>query len=312
MTVPTLDIMIVNWNSGPRLQECLRSIATVKQTAFKLQRVVVVDNASWDKSAEGLDSCGLPLTVIQNAVNRGFAVANNQAAEGSRADYLLMLNNDTRLYEDALDQSITYMQQPENQTIGTLSIQLMNMSNHVSCSCARFPKPIDFFAQVFLLDRFTNRFDTYLRDFDHLHSRDVDQAMGAFMLVRRPLYEQIKLDERFFVYYEDVDFALRAKQAGWRTHFYAGAQIFHETGSTGKMFGQITKFYFMRSQIVYTFKHFGALTGLLLTFCKVCMEPLVMCLYVILAMPLRLYGVVKPYARLLRSMFNGFRPTPVR
>ena len=98
--VPSLDIVIVNWNAGDQLQRCLATIPA-NPDGYALSRVVVVDNASTDQSLAGLNMPGLPLKVIRNAENRGFGAACNQGAVDSHADYLLFLNPDTLLERDS-------------------------------------------------------------------------------------------------------------------------------------------------------------------------------------------------------------------
>src|SRR5271156_1399355 len=100
--LPSLDIIIVNWNAGSQLQQCLDSIRTANFDGFELLRVVVVDNASSDGSADHLPPGNVPLSVIRNTTNRGFAAACNQGAMDSSASYLLFLNPDIVLASDSL------------------------------------------------------------------------------------------------------------------------------------------------------------------------------------------------------------------
>lgn len=145
MNVPCLDIVIVNWNAGSLLQDCVRSIGKARQDGFRLGRVVIVDNGSSDGSLDGLASTGLPLKIIRNPDNRGFAAACNQGARGGRADYLLFLNPDTCLFYDSLSAPLAYMEAAQNQSVGICGIQLIDENNEVSRSCARFPTPRMFF-----------------------------------------------------------------------------------------------------------------------------------------------------------------------
>jgi N-acetylglucosaminyl-diphospho-decaprenol L-rhamnosyltransferase len=92
-----LDVVCVNWNSGKQLAACLASLATTDRSRVALGRVVVVDNASSDGSAVGLDPGDLPLHVVINPTNRGFGAACNQGARGGPSPYSLFLNPDTRL-----------------------------------------------------------------------------------------------------------------------------------------------------------------------------------------------------------------------
>jgi N-acetylglucosaminyl-diphospho-decaprenol L-rhamnosyltransferase len=124
--VTRVDVIIVNWNTGPRLRECLAGLAESQQDGYRLGRVVVVDNASADRSMEDLASFNLPLTVTLKADNHGFAAACNQGASGSEADYLLFLNPDTRVIENTLAESVRWMEAPGHDRIGVRGVQLLD------------------------------------------------------------------------------------------------------------------------------------------------------------------------------------------
>lgn len=265
----TLCIIIVNWNSGGQLYDCLKSIANVEQSGFRVVRVVVIDNASTDESTDGLHDINLPLQFIRNSANRGFAAACNQGAQGSVADYLLFLNPDTTLFYDSLTIPISFIEQPENQHVGILGIQLVDDSRAISRTCARFPTPARFFSKMLGLDRMFPRVfrSHFMSEWDHQDNREVDHVIGAFFLVRRSLFEMLNgFDERFFVYLEDVDFSLRARQLGWSSYYLAAAQAYHKGGGTSEQIKAKRLFYSLRSRILYGYKHFGhfSATGLML------------------------------------------------
>ncbi len=115
-SVPTVSIIIVNWNSGGQLGKCLASIAATANDAYRIERIVVVDNASKDGSADGIEKRDLRVCVIRNPANRGFAAACNQGATGSEADYLLFLNPDTRLFPDSRLLAIKGLPDPRQTT----------------------------------------------------------------------------------------------------------------------------------------------------------------------------------------------------
>src|SRR5688572_16617814 len=122
--VPILDIIIVNWNTGTLIRDCLKSITQARGEGFRLGRVVVVDNNSVDGSSEGLgDSSDQPISVLYNDTNRGFAAACNQGAAGTQADYLLFLNPDTRLFPDSLWRSLEFLEQAENGKVGICGVR---------------------------------------------------------------------------------------------------------------------------------------------------------------------------------------------
>lgn len=273
----TIDIIIVNWNAGRQLSDCLNSIMVAHRQGFELGRVVVVDNASVDGSAEELDRLGLPITVIRNMSNRGFAPACNQGAYGSEADYLLFLNPDTRLFEKSLTKALAFMEQPDKKHIGIVGVQLVDECGRISRTCARFPTAGLLFSKTLGLDHlFPERFpSSRMTEWDHTASREVDQVMGAFFLVRRVLFDFLGgFDERFFVYYEEVDFSLRAWQAGWRSYYLAETQAYHKGGGTSERVKAARLFYSLRSRILYGYKHLGWWTATSLMLGTLMLEPL--------------------------------------
>jgi len=262
-----IDIVIVNWNTGNQLRECLESITTANQAGFSLNHVVVVDNASADGTLEGLDDLDLPLILIKNKENVGFAAACNQGAKGSKSDYLLFLNPDTRLFEDSLRLPVSFMQQPENEKIGIVGIQMVNENGTVSRTCTRFPTPSRFFSKMLGLDRlFPSAFPShFMSEWDHQESREVDHVMGAFFLIRRLVFEELDgFDEQFFVYLEDLDFSFRVRQAGWRSFYLADARAYHKGGGASDQVKATRLFYSLRSRILYGYKHFGWFSATLL------------------------------------------------
>lgn len=272
-----IRMVIVNWNAGKQLYECLKSIEAVRKDGFKLNRVVVVDNASTDGSADCLDDIDLPLVVIRNAQNLGFAKACNQGAKGSTADYLLFLNPDTRLFKDSLIKPLAFMEQPENQKIGITGIQLVDEDGQISRTCARFPTPAMFFAKMLGLNMlFPRQFPSYLMsEWDHRETRDVDQVMGAFFLIRRHLFETLNgFDERFFVYFEEVDLSCRANNAGWKTVYLADARAYHKGGGTSEQVKATRMFYSLRSRILYGYKHFDWFSATFLMAGTLFVEPI--------------------------------------
>ena len=274
--MPNLDIIIVNWNSGVHLLRCLASMLLASREGFELARVVVVDNASSDGSAGGVDFLDLPLLVIRNSLNRGFAAACNQGVQGSEADYLLFLNPDTILLENSLEAPIAFLARSENTSIGICGIQLADEAGRVSRTCARFPTPGHLLARCLGLDRllpqvFPNHF---LSEREHHESRVVDQIMGAFFLVRRAVFDLLGgFDERFFVYYEDLDFSFRARRGGWSSYFLSAALAVHSGGGCSKHVKAARLFYSLRSRILYAYKHFPSANATAVLLATLLFEP---------------------------------------
>jgi len=276
MAKASVDIIIINWNSGEQLHQCLTSIAGASRDGFILSRVCVVDNASQDDSLNGIEQHKLPIQVIHNGKNEGFAKACNQGAEKSKADYILFLNPDTKLFKNSLTVPIAFMERPGNEKVAITGVQLVDDSGRVARTCARFPTPGRFFAKMFGLDRlFPSRFlSHFMTEWDHSETYTVDQVMGAFFLVRCLVFESLGgFDERFFVYFEDLDFSLRAKQAGWRSFYLAEAQAYHKGGGISIQIKARRLFYSLRSRILYGYKHFGFFSATLLLLGTIFIEP---------------------------------------
>ena len=273
----SLDIIIVNWNAGDQLQDCLRTISDAcRDTDIRLGRVSVVDNASTDGSADNLVSCGLPLNLVRNARNQGFAAACNQGAKGSGAEYLLFLNPDTRLLPNSLIGPLSMLAHPAHQRTGIAGIQLLDDAGRVSRSCARFPTPSLFFYKMIGLDRFfpDRCFSHIMTDWDHRQTTVVDHVIGAFYLVRKNVFQDLGgFDARFFVYLEDLDFSLRAFHRGWQTCYFPEFQAFHKGGGTSEAVKDIRLFYALRSRILYGFKHFSWIKAFVLVLGVFLIEP---------------------------------------
>ncbi len=257
-----LDIVIVNWNTGLQLRECLQSMATaITAPVFCLRQCIVVDNASEDGSADGLDSLLLPLMITRNHENKGFAYACNQGAKAGKSEYILFLNPDFKLFPDSLVKALCFLDEKRNEKVGILGIQLVDENGVIQRNVARFPTPRSLFFQMLGLDRlWPRRFPShFMTDWDHRDSREVDQVTGAFYLVRRTVFEELKgFDERFFMYFEDLDFAFRAKHAGWKSYYLADAQALHYGGGASYQIMAKRLYYVFTSRVLYTAKHYGS------------------------------------------------------
>lgn len=181
-----IDIVIVNWNSGSLLRECISSIACAGTSRLRIDRVVVVDNASTDGSAHDVNGSGLPLTTIFNGENEGFSAACNRGARGSRADILLFLNPDVYLFPNTLAESLDYIQAPENGSVGIVGVQLIDASGACARTCVRVPSPWRIIGQTVGLDRILPRLcpPHFMLEWDHSNTRPVDQVMGAYLMIR--------------------------------------------------------------------------------------------------------------------------------
>lgn len=256
--IASIHIIIVNWNTGRYLRDCLASIASSEDAEAMVARVTVIDNASSDDSARGLDDLKLPLEVIRNGRNIGFAAGCNQGAADSTSDYLLFLNPDTRLSPDALTTVRRFMQSEEAAQIGICGVQMVDESGRTDISCARFPSPRVLVGEALglhlVLPRLFPRHQLIAAELRE--SRVVDQVIGAFFFVRRALFTELDgFDERYFMYFEEVDFALRARRRGARSYFLREASVFHAGNVSSNQVRGTRLYHSLRSRLVFAYQH---------------------------------------------------------
>jgi GT2 family glycosyltransferase len=260
---PEVSIVIVNWNTKDLLRNCLNSIA--EQTR-QVHEILVVDNASTDGSADMVRQEFPDITLIANSANRGFAAANNQAIAVARGRYVLLLNPDTVILDQAIDKMIDWCD--EHPDVGCAGCQVMMSDTEIQQTCFADPTPFALLVAETGLARVFSRSSVFGRarysSWDRRREMEVDVVSGMFMLIPRPVLDQVGfLDESFFVYAEEADLCRRIRQAGFRCVFTPVARIVHLDGG-GKSSDQISvkmHVQLQKSLLIYTTKHYG-LVGL--------------------------------------------------
>jgi hypothetical protein len=231
----------VSWNARADLRACLqslhgtaaRSAAADPPTPARFE-TVVVDNASADGSPEMVAREFPEVRLLCAPANEGFSAGNNRALEGLRAPYALLLNSDTVVPPGALDALLDFADATPDA--GIVGPKVVNPDGSLQYSCRRFPTfAAGLFRNVYLGRLFPNNkpaADYLMQDFDHATVRDVDWVSGCALLIRQACLEEIgPLDaETFFMYCEDMDWCLRARDAGWRVVYFPGATITHAIG----------------------------------------------------------------------------------
>ena len=255
-----VSVVIVSWNTRDILRECLFSV--FEQTQGICFKVVVVDNNSHDGSAEMVSAEFPTVTLIANAENRGFAAACNQGMKAGSARYMLLLNPDTVVLDDAISRCVRYADL--HPDVGVVGCQVLENQDRITPTGFSFPSPLNVFLALSGLSRAFPRSRLFGRPelswWDRHSERDVDVVTGMFMLVRREAITQVGLmDEAYFVYSEEADWCYRFSQAGWRRVFTPSARIVHLDGgakstsqASKKMFVQLQK-----STMIYHRKNLG-------------------------------------------------------
>ena len=282
---PQLDIVIVNWNAGDYLRDCIHSMKNALTDSFELKNIVIVDNASSDDSLDAIEDIDSRVKIIRNDSNVGFGKACNAGVWSCSSEYLLILNPDTRLFTNSIDPVIQFMQKGENKEIGMVGVQIIDENGNISKNCARFPTPIGIIYRSFGLDKlFPKVFQThFMVEWDHKDSRMVDQIMGSFIILRRDLYEKLKgYDDDFFVYYEDLDLAYRGYKLGYKNYYLAEAQVYHKGGGTSEQIKATRLFYNLHSKLLYSKKHFGKCAYFLVVVAVLVFEPIARIIFTLL------------------------------
>jgi GT2 family glycosyltransferase len=256
----SLSIVIVNYNTERLLKGCLESVyAGANGTPLDIW---VVDNHSRDGSVAMLKSLFPTVRVIENDANVGFSRANNLVVAQSRSDYILLLNPDTVILEDAIERMVRFMDaHPE---AGIAGCKVLNRDGTLQLACRRrIPTPeVAFYrltglSKLFPQSRIMAKYNMTYESPDRMH--EVDAVSGAFLMIRRQVVEKIGLlDERFFMYGEELDWCLRAKRAGWAVLYYPDAQILHYKGESTKYNSRKAAVEFYRAMYLFHRKHFAA------------------------------------------------------
>jgi hypothetical protein len=259
-----LSIILVNYNTREILRQCLESIQrTVRYRSFE---TIVVDNASRDGSTKMVRHGFPDVQLIANEDNRGFSAANNQGIDVAQGRYVLLLNPDTEVLDDALTTMVVFADaHPDAAIIGP---QLLNPDGTVQSSRRRLPTLITAAFESTWLEPWAPRglLERYrISDRPDNVIQDVDWITGAAMLARREAIEEVGLlDEGFFMYSEELDWCKRFREAGWRVVYLPTAQIVHHVGKSSEQVVAARHIYFQTSKVRYFRKHEGALIAGLL------------------------------------------------
>ena len=271
-----IDVVIVNWNTGPHLRACLRSLSRADRSDPRVARIIVVDNASNDDSLKGLDSPGVPLDIVRNADNRGFAAACNQGAARGESEFALFLNPDTEVYPDALRALGRFLNSPAAEGVGICGGCMVDERGRPAISCSRFPSLRIFLGKMTGLDRLLPTVfpPHHLRPEETAASGPVDQVIGAFFLLRRSLFRELGgFDERYFLYFEETDLALRARRRGWGSYYVAQARVHHTGGVSSAQLGGGRLRHSLCSRCLYAFRHWSRGRALALVALTLTVEP---------------------------------------
>lgn len=230
-----VSIIIVNWNTRDILRDCLKSV--YEQTKSVSFEVIVVDNASTDGSVEMVKNDFPQVSLVENSENKGFAAANNQGMAIAKGRYVLLLNSDTVVLDNAIAKTVLFADDyPEAAVVGC---RVLNPDKTLQPTCFMFPSLLNMILSSTYLYKLFPRSQFFGRErmswWDRGDIREVDVVTGCYMLVQKKAIDQIgMMDETFFMYAEEMDWCWRFKSAGWKVMYTPDAQIIHLGGQSSQ------------------------------------------------------------------------------
>lgn len=229
---PTASVVVVTWNAMKYVRECLLSLQAEETVSVE---VIVVDNNSSDGTAELIQHEFPHFKLIRNSDNHGFSKANNVGIEQAHGKYICLVNSDVVVLQGCLEKLLLFME--DDPQIGLLGPQMVGPEGEVRRSCMRRPSIFNCLTRALALDRLPllSRAlkSQMMSDFAHNQIQEVDVLNGWFWVVRREALASVgPLDERFFIYAEDLDWSYRFREAGWKVMFYPEAAAIHYGGAS--------------------------------------------------------------------------------
>ncbi|HEX3246421.1 MAG TPA: glycosyltransferase family 2 protein [Chloroflexota bacterium] len=257
-----VSVIILNYNTSNDLRTCLRS---VQQTRVGMDQdaieTFVVDNASTDGSADMVAAEFPWVKLIRADRNGGYAYGNNLALRESSGRYVMLLNPDALIPPGAIEALYDYLDaHPRAAVVGP---RVLRPDGSLDLACRRsFPTlEVSSYRMLGLSKLFprSRKFGRYnLTYLDADEGAEVDSVVGACMLVRRAAIEQVGLlDEQFFMYGEDLDWAFRMKQAGWSILYHPGVTVLHRKGESSRRRSEAATVAFYDAMEIFYRKHYA-------------------------------------------------------
>lgn len=247
-----LSVVIVNYNVQYFLEQCILSVKAASENLNV--EIIVVDNNSTDGSCAMLQEKFPEVQLIINKVNTGFSKANNQGVAISKGTYVLILNPDTIVAEDTLVKILNFAKTKYN--LGILGVKLIDgAGNFLPESKRGIPTPQVSFNKLFgISSKRTGKY--YASHLDENESGKVEILVGAFMVMKRGIYNEVHgFDEDYFMYGEDIDLSFKVLNKGYQNYYFADTQVIHYKGESTRKDVKYLKYFHGAMKIFYK-KHF--------------------------------------------------------
>lgn len=240
-----ISIIIVNFNTGKFIFRCIDSISKFLLEDNQDKEIIVVDNNSSDGSCEKL-KIRKDIRLVENNENLGFARAVNRGLQIAKGDFIFILNPDTVLTKDSVGHLFEFARQ--NKEVGIVAPKLLNPDGSVQPSCYHDPTLLAALREYFWGIR--DSFQKYAPK-GSVPVR-VDAVVGAAMLIPRKVINRVgTFDERYFMYFEDLDYCRRVRKEGFNVYYLPKSKIYHEHGGVTRTVPASARRWLIESSIVY-------------------------------------------------------------
>jgi len=251
---PAVSFIIPNWNQKQLLSECVSSIYnTIDNISHE---IIIVDNASTDKSAEYIKRIFPDVKWIQNNTNLGYAKAVNQGVNLSRGDFFFHLNNDTKLMEGTIEKLLSFL--IENPDAGAVAPLLVYPDGRLQISCRRFPTPMAILLEKLNINKIGPFRRLKLTPKEHLAGGEILQPMASALMVKKECWDAVgPIDEGFPIFFNDVDWCYRlCKDTTYKIYLCPEAKAIHHLGASVNTLGLRKKVEFYKGLVKFYLKHF--------------------------------------------------------
>lgn len=235
-----LSIVIVTWNSEEDIAECLGSIYNEYYNESELKiETIIVDNNSSDNSVTVIENFirifPYEMKLIKNSENLGFTKGCNQGIKIAKGNLIMLLNPDTQIQKDSLQKMVNYIENRDD--LGAIAPQLFTKHRTIQFSCRTFPKYKDLFFEISRLSAIFSSSKYFARwkmkYFNHEEIAEVEQPMAAALMIKADVLKKMGyLDERFFMFFNDIDTCKQIYNLGYKIVFYPDAKIMHRIGTS--------------------------------------------------------------------------------
>lgn len=303
-----VDVVIVNYKSAAHTVKCVAAVHSAARSGGLDVRVFVINNGDDVAEFESDVRAAGEVDLVTNAMNMGFGAACNIGASRGQSPFIYFLNPDALIDGDSLTPLVAFLNDSQNADVAIVGPEIEDSTGSVVPSCSKLPSLADLILRTIGWHRTGGVGGyPYFSLEDHAQSRSVGQVMGAALMVRRSIFEDINgFDERLFLYYEDVDLSARVHDLGYQSHYLKAARVTHIGRVSSSQNTGVSLALHIRSRVTYVGLRFGSLAQASLVAVCIVIEFPVRVLQAMLGKgAVGLGGVLRAYGLLALNLFTG-------